>query len=458
MYTTTEDSHDPPTGFTMPPQFAYYTEYDWTFNPRNFIGVKDEFLIQMAKDLDPDPTRFRNEAPNLADGEFDDIIEEGFMLYWNSLTGTAKDDVIRSILENIQIVQKKALKISGKDLLKKMHISSQCYKYWADTYFPKFDYMTAKNNLIKCGKFVDCAFENSDVCEQEITSSDHPYNAVLDQRVMSRINEANSSKAQILGITLNQYTSWWGHFPDSPYSDSVSTPYTINGIDPWVPGIDHWNLMNGQTRIGNTSLALEQLPEKTRLYAQKQQDVAQAEIHLSNRMASGGPDSNLTKLAENELAYAKAALILSKKILDKTQANVLPEIPYEGVTGYININPYEGSSNIEDGLKAAEDARKEVERAAAALAAAQAAASAAAATAAAAGKPPSKNFSLEDFTFEDFTFEKLSDIVLYIWDEYKIQSIVAIVVVVLLVLLIFNKSSPPPMQYIVSRFGKIMRM
>ena len=510
-----------PTGFTMPPRFGYYEEFDFTFNPRNFISISDSRLLQ--KVLLEDPLRWESKNPDLRDGEFDHLFEELFTEEWDNTVD--KDEIIKDILKNIQITQKKSLRIfnlnkdvkgADRGLLDSMKLTRNEYSEWFYTYHKNFDYCATKSNLKRYGKLVDSAFENSDVVTIDINSELHPYNAILNESVMSNVNSELTKKASSLNMTLGEYKSSWGSFPTS--SNSINPPvYDFDGTL-WEPGNDYYYkplrtiLVNeanippqvlrvpGQSnsqlvyyndfvaatsgnldriRKGNESTAASALAQKIDEVELAEENLrnarieyAVAENYLRELIASPRPEQWRVNDASNSLIRARAAIPIAQAelneaefILERVKANIHNPIPNacEITVSDTVYNPYLENSDEDRLRKEAEDALKE---AADALKAAEAAASAAKAKADAdkakadadakkLNKPTEKLSDTVLQWFENLTLEKLNDDILYIWEEYKIQSIVAIVVLILLFLSLFFKSSPPPIQYIISKFGKI---
>jgi hypothetical protein len=512
----------------MPPRFGYYEEFDFTFNPRNFISISDSRLLQ--KVLLEDPLRWESKNPDLRDGEFDHLFEELFTEEWDNTVD--KDEIIKDILKNIQITQKKSLRIfnlnkdvkgADRGLLDSMKLTRNEYSEWFYTYHKNFDYCATKSNLKRYGKLVDSAFENSDVVTIDINSELHPYNAILNESVMSNVNSELTKKASSLNMTLGEYKSSWGSFPTS--SNSINPPvYDFDGTL-WEPGNDYYYkplrtiLVNeanippqvlrvpGQSnsqlvyyndfvaatsgnldriRKGNESTAASALAQKIDEVELAEENLrnarieyAVAENYLRELIASPRPEQWRVNDASNSLIRARAAIPIAQAelneaefILERVKANIHNPIPNacEITVSDTVYNPYLENSDEDRLRKEAEDALKE---AADALKAAEAAASAAKAKADAdkakadadkakadadakkLNKPTEKLSDTVLQWFENLTLEKLNDDILYIWEEYKIQSIVAIVVLILLFLSLFFKSSPPPIQYIISKFGKI---
>ena len=228
-----------PRGLSIPPRRGYYEEYDWTLDPRDYISV------QRIKD------KISDEYPDISDidtesGEFDYIVNA---LFDNEFyTATRFDpDTIKYLIINYQIAQKASFRISelsesikGTDrgLLKEMKLSPDQLETWIYTYHKNFDYCTTKLNLKLYGRLADNAFQNTDVVTIDASSSEHPYNAVLNPNLMSNIDRELNVKATNLGMTLSDYKSSWGSFPTSK-SDVKNVYIDFDGT-PWEPGIEYY--------------------------------------------------------------------------------------------------------------------------------------------------------------------------------------------------------------------------
>ena len=228
-----------PHGLSIPPDRGYYEEYDWTLDPRDYISVQrimDKISVEYPGRSDIDPER----------GEFDYIVND---LFINEFYTTTRVDpnTIKYLIINFQIAQKASFRISelsesikGADrgLLKEMRLSPDQLETWIYTYHKNFDYCNTKLNLKRYGRLADNAFQNTDVVTIDVSSSEHPYNAVLNPNLMSNINRELTVKATNLGMTLREYKSSWGHFPTSK-SDVKNVYIDFDGT-PWEPGIEYY--------------------------------------------------------------------------------------------------------------------------------------------------------------------------------------------------------------------------
>jgi len=156
-----------PLGFTMPPKWGYNEELKYNFSirdnlPQKLKGKAEAIARERGADLQ------RQGKYDEFDRLVEDVYAEVYKDWFFGLSKYDRDVIVKTLLRNIQIVQKTHLLPSEKTLLDKFDISESCRSTWIETYEPNFEYYRVKANYIKCGQLLNCSTinENKKVCDK----------------------------------------------------------------------------------------------------------------------------------------------------------------------------------------------------------------------------------------------------------------------------------------------------